>query len=280
MDFLTLASVSTALKLQGNKATPTMKSYWQVSATAIALLPMSIHSIRRDGPPNLTRSQALSFPLAALAYAEMTLAFVIALLMTSLANLFILTNLTSLVLIAMKFATGILIVVTEVLGDAIGFAGTFVCPRDTTERGAGDDWGDAVLAMALKAAPCDCHWELLGNIIALLVSYSMAAYLTIAKDLRANCNVMIISGKVVTLSIHPIHGIFGWMTPTPDRLPLELYMVFLCNLLGTMGYIAVLKYFNSVVVATIMLMEHYCTLSPIYILYFGVSIIGHSLYSH
>lgn len=40
-------------------------------------------------------------------------------------------------------------------------------------------------------------------------------------------------------------------------------MVFSCNFLGTMGYIAVLKYFDSVVIGTVMLME------PVVAAFFG-----------
>jgi len=66
------------------------------------------------------------------------------------------------------------------------------------------------------------------------------------------------SGEHVTFSFDANHGVFGWLNLTTDRLALELYMVLSCNFLGTMGYVAVLKYFDSVVVSTVMLMEPVC----------------------
>ena len=118
--------------------------------------------------------------------------------------------------------------------------------------------------------------EMIGNLIALSASFGMAAYLSIARDLRANCNLyvfmcvimslsslfillfIVMSGEHVTFSFDTDHGVFGWLNFTSDRLPLELYMVLSCNFLGTMGYVAVLKYFDSVVISTVMLMEPVC----------------------
>lgn len=271
--FFALSSVGVALKLQGDGVTPTLKTFWRVSATALGLLPLAINSIRTEGLPKLSRSQWIMFPLAAIAYGEMTTAFVVALSMTSLANAFILSNLTSLVLIAGKLAMGVPIVVAEVSGALIGFSGAAICAFDTSEANSsnGDEMADSEMAGS------DPHPnEMIGNLIALSASFGMAAYLAIARDLRANCNLyvfmfvimllssifillfIIMSGENVSFSFDTNHGVFGWLNLTGDRLALELYMVLSCNFLGTMGYVAVLKYFDSVVVSTVMLMEPVC----------------------
>ena len=266
--FFALSSVGVALKLQGDGVTPTLKTFWRVSATALGLLPLAIYSIRTEGLPKLSRSQWIMFPLAAIAYGEMTTAFVVALSMTSLANAFILSNLTSLVLIAGKLVMGVPIVVTEVSGALIGFSGAAVCAFDTSKASEGDE--------VIGDAPATYPNEMIGNLIALSASFGMAAYLSIARDLRANCNLyvfmfvimllssifillfIIISGEHVTFFFDTNHGVFGWLNLTGDHLALELYMVLSCNFLGTMGYVAVLKYFDSVVVSTVMLMEPVC----------------------
>lgn len=272
--FFALSSVGVALKLQGDGVTPTLKTFWRVSATALGLLPLAINSIRTEGLPKLSRSQWIMFPLAAIAYGEMTTAFVVALSMTSLANAFILSNLTSLVLIAGKLVMGVPIVVAEVSGALIGFSGAAVCAFDTT---SGANSSDGVEMADTEMTGSDPHPnEMIGNLIALSASFGMAAYLAIARDLRANCNLyvfmfvimllssifillfIIVSGEHVTFSFDANHGVFGWLNLTGDRLALELYMVLSCNLLGTMGYVAVLKYFDSVVVSTVMLMEPVC----------------------
>ena len=59
----------------------------------------------------------------------------------------------------------------------------------------------------------------------------------------------------ITFELHPVHGILGWVNLQADRLPLELYMAVVCSCLGTTGYIAVMKYFDPIVPATVMLLE-------------------------
>mmetsp|Transcript_1071 Transcript_1071/g.1724 ORF Transcript_1071/g.1724 Transcript_1071/m.1724 type:complete len:664 (+) Transcript_1071:64-2055(+) len=259
--FFALSSVGTALDLQGKSVTPTMKSYWRQTAASLAILPMTIHSLRRDGLPKLSWKQWILFPLAAMAFGYMTTSFVVALSMTSLANTVVLANLTSLVIIIAKGVMGLPVLFLEGSGALIGITGAVICSRDTTaSTHASIDANDDSRALA-------------GNIIALSASFGMAAYLVIAKSLRPRCDLfvfmfgiffissflvlafMLITEEPVEFSRHPDYGLFGWTNTAFDRLPLELYIVFICNLLGTLGYIAVLKYFDSVVIATIMLME-------------------------
>jgi hypothetical protein len=42
-------------------------------------------------------------------------------------------------------------------------------------------------------------------------------------------------GEEFSFDMHYSHGIWGFLTPVPDRLPLELVTVLICNLCGTMG---------------------------------------------
>jgi drug/metabolite transporter (DMT)-like permease len=51
------------------------------------------------------------------------------------------------------------------------------------------------------------------------------------------------------------HGIYGWIHTDFDRLPVELCVVFICNLCGTMGYVRAFKYFSSVIIAVAALLE-------------------------
>mmetsp|Transcript_9440 Transcript_9440/g.19621 ORF Transcript_9440/g.19621 Transcript_9440/m.19621 type:complete len:92 (+) Transcript_9440:1656-1931(+) len=91
----------------------------------------------------------------------------------------------------------------------------------------------------------------------------MAVYLVIARRLRNKLDlfvfvfllyfaaaifmllyILFFSGDPITFSFHPVHGMFGWINLTPDRLPLELWMAIVCNIIGSTGFIAVLKYFE------------------------------------
>lgn len=148
----------------------------------------------------------------------------------------------------------------EGIGALVGFAGALICasaPADSDDSGA----------------PSDGHLAMLGNIIAFLASVSTAMYLTLAKKLRPKVDIFLfmfilftlssislfvymkLVGQPVEMSFHPDVGIFGWINPELDRLPLELYSAIICNVVGTAGYIAIMKYFDPVVVSMVMLME-------------------------
>jgi drug/metabolite transporter (DMT)-like permease len=58
-----------------------------------------------------------------------------------------------------------------------------------------------------------------------------------------------------TYDRHIDHGVFGWTHFDFDRLPVELCVVFICNLCGTMGYVRAFKYFSSVIIAVAALLE-------------------------
>ena len=114
---------------------------------------------------------------------------------------------------------------------------------------------------------------LTGNVLAFLASVSTALYLTVAKSMRPKVDLFVFmlfiftyaavavlayiiwAGQRFEISTDPTIGLFGWVDLQIDRLPLELWMAIICNLLGTTGYIAIMKYFDPVVVSMVMLME-------------------------
>ena len=209
--------------------------------------------------------------MAAAAYAYMTLAFVIALEMTTLANAFVLSNMTSLVIIFGRFLLRMPVLPLEGGGAITGFFGAGICAQDAAKTMANGGEGDNVAVNVDGVSPADlAMW---GNVVALSASFGTAAYLLIAKELRPKMDLfvfmfmimacgsvfllifMVASGEEITFDMDPVHGLFGWMNLQADRLPLELYMAVVCNCLGTTGYIAVMKYFDPLVPATVMLLE-------------------------
>lgn len=261
---LALASVGAALDMQKGGVSPSLKTFWRLNATSVVLLPMAIVSFKHEGLPKLSSQQIVLFPICAAAYAFMTGAFVIALDMTSLADAFVLSNMTCIVIIAGKALLGYAILPAEGFGAIIGFVGAAICAKDQEQD-----------STSLSA---DFDYEtpknpMLGNIVAFLSCFGTATYLIIAKTLRPSVNLfvfmffvmslasvfvylyMVLSGEMVTFSLHPVHGLFGWAYLQWDRLPLEMYMAIICNVVGTAGYVAVMKYFDPVVVSTVMLME-------------------------
>ena len=274
-----LASVGAALDLQQGGVSPNMKCLWRLSATTLALFPLAAKSIRKEEFAKLSRQEiCFLFPICAFCYCFMTTAFVVALEMTSLANAFILSNLTSLVIIFSKLALGLPVLFLEGLGATIGLAGALVCAGAPPDVATIYDDMEPTRRLGFSlfggdSGGFELSRESWGNLIAFLASVGTAMYLVIAKNLRTKIDLFVfmfflflfgsvylliymwVMGEHFTFNLHPVYGIFGWMNPVPDRLPLELYMAFVCNLIGTTGYVAVMKYFDPVVVSMVMLTE-------------------------
>lgn len=265
-----LSSVGVALHWQGYDASPLMKTYWRLTATALGLTPLVVKSLRSSSssivawPHKLSARHWALVLLCSLCYAFMTSAFVIALDTTSLVNAFVLSDMAPLFIILGRWVLGLPILYAEGLGAFIGFLGGTFCALDqSNESGMGSE------PVLLTYHPN----KFTGDLLAVLASAALAGYLVTAKMLRAEVDLfvfmffvmlmsslfllayMMLSGESILFSNHSVYGLWGWTNPTFDRLPLELYLAVVCNLLGTIGYIAVMKYFEPVVVSTVMLMQ-------------------------
>lgn len=170
------------------------------------------------------------------------------------------SNLASLIIIASKVVMGRPVLFLEGTGAAIGMAGALFCAYAGNDSKETDDVGSSNFAMV-------------GNVLCFLASVATAIYLSIAKTLRPRVDLfvfmlfiftyasisvlvyMIWIGQPYECSFDRVIGLFGWMDFQFDRLPLELWMAIVCNGIGTCGYIAIMKYFDPVVVSMVMLME-------------------------
>ena len=256
-----LASVGAALDLQVGPS-PFMKTLWRQTATCLVLLPMVYKSFQQEGKPDLEAKEWPMLLVASACYTYMTLAFVMALEMTTLANAFVLSNMTSLVIILGRAVLGLPVLPLEGSGAVTGFLGAAVCAQAQAAKVPILEIGTRMLEVV---GPHDNSMAMAGNLVAFSASFGTAAYLLIAKSLRPKMDlfvfmaiimgfgaillvpVMYLIGEELTLDRHPDHGAFGWLNLQADRLPLELYMAIVCNCLGTTGYIAVMKYFDPIV---------------------------------
>mmetsp|Transcript_25651 Transcript_25651/g.60714 ORF Transcript_25651/g.60714 Transcript_25651/m.60714 type:complete len:841 (-) Transcript_25651:174-2696(-) len=263
-----LSSVGAALDLQTGPSA-LMKTLWRFIATSSVLSPLVVKSFYTDGLPDLTRRQLLMLPCAAAAYTYMVAAFVVALEMTTLANAFVLSNMTSLVIIFGRSVLGLPVLKMEGAGAVIGFTGAAVCAQAAIPPPSESDIG----VLETTSTTDDATEAMIGNVIAFSASFGTAIYLIFAKSLRTSMDIfvfmfsimsigalctilyMLASGEVISWDMHPDHGLFGWLRWELDRLPLELFMAIVCNCIGTTGYIAVMKYFEPIVPASAMLME-------------------------
>ena len=243
--------------------TPSYKYHRRLSSTSILfliILAAKTNRISRKEFDSFTWKEWLELSFASANYALMNTTFAVSLEMTSLINAFILSNMASLIMIGWKFITGVEVLCFEGIGAVIGVAGALICAA-----GSGDS-EDTNEDMSSR--------EYFGDILAFSASIGVAIYLTIAKRLRPKIDLVLFmflvfslssiflliyitvySGQQYEFSFDPSIGLFGWVNMRGDRLPLELYVAIICNGVGTMGYIAILKYFDAVVVSMIMLCE-------------------------
>jgi len=254
---VSLASIGAALDLQQGPSA-THKTLWRQMATCCVLGPLVLLEMPSCSPSKikwLSRRQWIYLIGAAAAYAYFNLSFTMALEMTTMPNAFVLGNMTSLVIVAGRFALRLPILPAEGIGTLVGFAGAVICARSAS---AELDEGNSTL------------W---GNLVALSSSFGCVVYLLVAKDMRQEMDLfvfmfcimffgsiqlvcfIILSGMEFSWGMDPDDGLIGWLDLSPDRLPLEMFIAIVCNCFGTTGYIACLKYFEAIVPATVMLME-------------------------
>jgi drug/metabolite transporter (DMT)-like permease len=215
----------------------------------------------KDGPPKLSVAQWCTFLLASFSYAVLTVAFSMSVDYTTVNDAAILTNSQSLLLVVAKLCLGNSVHYLESTGVLVAFGGAYLCSRDSSE---------AAQIMDDHTNP----WlSLYGDGLAVLSAIGGLGYIMLGKSLRNHVEVyvfmtlnmligstmilsfMTLTGQTWTFDRHIDHGMFGWMNLTADRIVVELCVVFICNLCGTMGYVRAFKYFSSVIIAVAALLE-------------------------
>ena len=162
------------------------------------------------------------------------------------------------------------------MGAFVAFAGGVLCtfdasvpPDDPTEPHSAELMEEAnELGVAPIWVGC---W---GDFIALLSAVAGVGYLVLASQVRAKFSsvylfvfmIMLLSsfftwvciaflGETVEFS-RDIHiGLMGFLNTRYDRLPLEMFMVIVCNLTGAMGYVRAMQYFDNIIIAVVTLLE-------------------------
>lgn len=270
-----LSSVGAALDLQKG-VTAEMKILWRLSSTSLFFLWLCAKKLNKAEFGKFTWwNMLVDIPIAASNYAILNTTFAMALEMTSLVNAFILSNMASLLMIGAKLCLGHPVLFFEGLGALIGFAGALIC---AAAGGGADDVHEDHRVLQNDTSDIEDEIDvgqraMIGNVLAFTASIAVAIYLTVAKSLRPKVDLVLFmfliftyatvflffwmaySGQEYEFSFDPAIGVFGWVHRQADRLPLEIYIVVVCNGIGTMGYVAIMKYFDPVVVSMVMLME-------------------------
>lgn len=251
---------------------PTLKAYWRMSATWLCLFPFALRSVlgHGGGIPKLSRYEWSLFLWCGLGYAVCAEFFVLALSLAPVMNVYIFANTHCLLFVVLKVVTGAPIACKEGFGAVIGFIGGVICAmggKSGDSDGVGtSDTHDRFLGAASETGGVELP-SYVGDLVALMSACGTVLYLSVAKRLRPRCDVrfyifmqffvaswwllsmMIISGEHFILSSDPHIGLWGWVTPRLDRLGIEVWLVFICNVGGVFGYIAAMKYFEPLVIS-------------------------------
>jgi drug/metabolite transporter (DMT)-like permease/ElaB/YqjD/DUF883 family membrane-anchored ribosome-binding protein len=252
---VSLSSIGPLLDVQQN-ATATSKLYWRMAGTSVLLLPFAAQDAYKNGVPHMNKAQWITFLLSTFFYCTMCLGFVLALDFTSVGTAVILSNSQALVLIVGKLFVGAPVSIMEGSGAIVAFSGAVLCSKDSSE-------GSSAPAGALT-----------GDLLSIIASLGGVGYLVFAKSTRAHMTLFVfmfltmfvgclmilffqifVMGESVTFGMERETGIWSFLNLQRDRLPLELTMVVVCNLLGTMGYVRSMQYFDNIVISTAGLME-------------------------
>ena len=256
---LAVSSNGTALTLQ-SKVPPPLKLYWRMVGTSLVLVPFAIRLLFwKEGFPKLNVGQWATLGLAVACYVAHNLCFITALTYTSIGNAVLFANTQALILLAGKALTGVEIEALEYMGAIVAFSGAIMCATDEDrvtfiQQGNGND-------------------AAFGDLLAMVSADFGVGYLTFAKAVRPATSVvtfmflvmsagsclvllyMTITDEHITADRHLYHGLFGWMSLRYDRLPLEMWIVLVCNVVGTMGFVRSMQDFDAIIIAISTLLE-------------------------
>jgi len=252
---VSLSAIGPLLLLQED-ASPTMKIIWRMMGASMLLSTVVAYEISIEGLPRLNRKQWSTFLLATVGYDVMTLSFVISLDYTSVGNACVLANSLPLILLMGKLCLGQHVTWMEGGGAIVAFVGTALVSNDSS------------------ASHMEGSNLLLGVTLGIISAFGGVGYLIFAKSSRSAMSTtlfmfltMFLGGIIAwifqifilqeptSFDMDYHHGLWAFLLPQRGRLPLELAVVIVCNLCGTMGYVRVMQYFDSLVISSIALLE-------------------------
>ena len=191
----------------------------------------------------------------------MGLLYINALRYTSIGNAVIGGNSQALFLILGKLilSGGRDIVWMELGGVLVAFAGCILCSVDEAKDSDNDKPTNLVI---------------MGDLMALGSGALGVGYLTFAKTLRAHLPVTVFMFLVIFLaslmilaflaltdapnlsfSMDPHVGLFGWLSMEDNHLLIFVYIAVICNVIGTMGFVRAMSYFENIIISVATLLE-------------------------
>uniref|UniRef100_A0AAV1VC02 EamA domain-containing protein n=1 Tax=Peronospora matthiolae TaxID=2874970 RepID=A0AAV1VC02_9STRA len=253
---VSISSLGTALESQRN-VNPFMKFFWRLTASLVVFIPLAGAALYDRGPPRFSTQNMIHFLTCSISYAVFLTTFLWSLSHTSIDHAYIFNNCHSLLMVVGRLMLGRYVSQFEGLGTAIGVIGGALT---TLDHQPSSSTGVEVVQVSLT-----------GDLVALVGALGGALYLLTVKKLRTEIDVSILFAGMfllLTLLTFPVFslldipfeasqdpdiGLFGWLHPS--RAASEAYIVLVCTLVGTVGYVAVMKYFAPIVISVVMLVE-------------------------
>ena len=256
-----ISSNATALHLL--EGVPSLlKLFWRMTASYLVLLPFALKSFYRDGIPDLSFGNKVTFVAAVACYSVQAMCFIRALDYTSIGNALIFANSQALLLIIGKGFVGEAIHWMEALGVVIAFSGAILCSFEEEASSSASN------------SSSDSNEGLVGDVLALAASIMGVGYLTFAKAVRSQMQITVFLFSVMFLgsflllgymmldssielefSADPDHGVIGWINMEEFRLPILIYLAIVVNCVGTLGFVRAMAYFDNVIIAVATLLE-------------------------
>jgi len=227
--------------------------------------------------PRMNFSQWLTFVAAVFAYTTHNLLFYKALDYTTIGNAVIYANSQALLLIIAKGFVGEPIHPFEAVGVVVAFTGAILCSKDSESESESEEDTNAESSSSSSSSSSSQVPAIYGDVMALGAAVAGVAYLTFAKAVRPHMSVttfmflVLFSGSFLVLlyisltdgtesldwSTDPYTGVFGWLDISKEhhRLPVVLHLAVIVNMIGTMGFVRAMKYFENVVISVATLME-------------------------
>jgi drug/metabolite transporter (DMT)-like permease len=278
---IAVSSNGTALTLL-HGVPPALKLYWRMTVTGLCLLGLALprllsHNGGGGWPTEMTAwPKLLSLVCAAVCFAGQGLCFVNALQYTSIGNVVIGANSQAILLVVGKLVSGETVHWLEGGGVVLAFVGFLMCAQDEAR-----ERGGVVLVddPEVVTTPPSSFWERsVGELLAFCAGLFGVFYLILAKSIRPYMPVslfvacVMLLGSiivipfcylstttttsnvvVVTWTNDPNVGFFGWVSG--ERIFVMAHIVLVCNLLGTVGFVRAMQYFDNLIIAVATLLE-------------------------
>lgn len=251
---VSLSLIGPLLVFQDN-ATPSMKIVWRMTGTFLILLPAACYELYTEGFRRLNYSQWCTFLLSTMCYDITTLTFVSSLDYTSVGNAVVVASSQALILLVGKVVVGDPVSSWEVLGAMVAFGGAALCSKDTVDTRQASN-------------------PFLGDLLGIISAVAAVGYLVFAKSARDHMPIytfmvltmgigaflvwmfqLTVLREQATFDMDYNHGVWGFLLPVEDRLPLEMITVVVCNDCGTLGYVQAMQHFDNFVISSAALME-------------------------